>query len=102
MLNFGFVMYQNRLVHVIMGFKHYVSCIMRIEAPRGHSDTSVNSGYVPDGLIDPCLPFVPPISQYRDMYKSLTYIDVSVKARYANEDVQLADYVCAKEILFSS
>ena len=41
--NFGFVMYQKWLVHVIMVFKHYVSCIMRIEAPRGHSDTSVNS-----------------------------------------------------------
>ena len=34
-------MYQNQIIHVIIGFKHDVSCIVRSEALRGHSDTSV-------------------------------------------------------------
>ena len=41
--NFGFVMYQNQIIHVIIGFKHAVSCNVRSEALRGHSDTSVHS-----------------------------------------------------------
>ena len=35
-------MYQNQINHVIIGFKHDVSCIVRSEALRGHSDTSVH------------------------------------------------------------
>ena len=41
--NFGFVMYQNQIIHVIIRYKHDVSCIVRSEALRGHSDTSVHS-----------------------------------------------------------
>ena len=41
--NFSVVMYQNQIIHVIIGFKHYVPCIARSEALRGHSDTSVHS-----------------------------------------------------------
>ena len=35
-------MYQNQIIHVIIGFKHDVSCIVRSEARRGHSDTSMH------------------------------------------------------------
>ena len=38
----GFVMYQNELTHVIIGFKHNAPCIVRSEALRGHSHTSVH------------------------------------------------------------
>ena len=31
------------MIHVIIGFKHDVSCIVRSEALRGHSDTSMHS-----------------------------------------------------------
>ena len=37
--NFGFVMLQNCLIHVIMGFEHDVPCIVRLEALSGHPDT---------------------------------------------------------------
>ena len=40
--NFGFVMYQNQIIHVIIGFKHDVSCIVRSEARRGHEDQLVH------------------------------------------------------------
>ena len=43
LVNFGFIMYQNQIIHVIIGFKHDVSCIVRSEALRGHSDTSMHS-----------------------------------------------------------
>ena len=36
-------MYQNQIIHVINRFKHDVSCIVRSEALRGHSNTSVHS-----------------------------------------------------------
>ena len=36
-------MYQNQIIHVIIGFKYDISCIVRSEALRGHSDTSVHS-----------------------------------------------------------
>ena len=38
--DFGFVMYQNELIYVIIGFKHGVPCIARSKALRGHSHTS--------------------------------------------------------------
>ena len=41
--DFGIVMYQNELIHVIIEFKHDVPCIVRSEALRGHSDTSAHS-----------------------------------------------------------
>ena len=42
-VNFGFIMYQNQIIHVIIGFKHDASCTVRSEALRGHSDTSMHS-----------------------------------------------------------
>ena len=36
-------MYQNQIIHVIIGFKHDVSCIVRSEALRGHSNTLMHS-----------------------------------------------------------
>ena len=39
-------MYQNQIIHVIIGFKHDVSCIVRSKALRGHSDTSVHSARI--------------------------------------------------------
>ena len=41
--NFGFVMYHNHKIHVIIGFKHDGSCIVRSETLRDHSDKSVHS-----------------------------------------------------------
>ena len=38
---FGFVLYQIQLVAVILGFKFDVQCIVRTEALRGQSDTSL-------------------------------------------------------------
>ena len=35
-------MYQNQIIHVIIGFKHDVSCIVRSEARRGHEDQSMH------------------------------------------------------------
>ena len=35
-------MYQNQIIHVIIGFKHDVSCIVRSEARRDHEDQSVH------------------------------------------------------------
>ena len=35
-------MYQNQIINVIIGFKHAVSCIVRSEALRGNSDTSMH------------------------------------------------------------
>ena len=35
-------MYQNQIIHVITGFKHDVSCIVRSEARRGHEDQSMH------------------------------------------------------------
>ena len=35
-------MYQNQIIHVIIGFKHDVSCIVRSEARRGHDDQSMH------------------------------------------------------------
>ena len=40
--DFGVVMYQNELIHVIIGFKHDVPSIVRSEAPRGQAHTSVH------------------------------------------------------------
>ena len=40
---FGFVMYQKQIIHVIIGFKHDVSCIVRSEALKGHSRTNWSS-----------------------------------------------------------
>ena len=40
--NSVFVMYQNQIIHVTIRFKHDASCIVRSEALRGHSDTSVH------------------------------------------------------------
>ena len=43
LVNFCVIMYQNQIIHVIIGFKHDVSCNVRSEALRGHSDTSMHS-----------------------------------------------------------
>ena len=51
------------LFHVIIGFKHDVACIVRLEALRGHSDTSVHSALRASCTDYPRGPFVPPISQ---------------------------------------
>ena len=66
----GFVMYQNELTHVIIGFKHNAPCIVRSEALRGHSHTSVpkvlrqcTRRVAHRALTDPRGPYVPPISQ---------------------------------------
>ena len=40
--DFRFAMYQNESIYVIIGFKHDVACIVRLEALRSHSDTSVH------------------------------------------------------------
>ena len=48
-------MYQNESIHVIIGFKHDVACIVRSEALRGHSDTSVHA---PRALTDPRGPLI--------------------------------------------
>ena len=40
---FGFVVYENELIHVIIGFKHDIPRVVRSRALRGHSDTSVHS-----------------------------------------------------------
>ena len=52
-------MYQNEWMHAIIGFKHDVPCIVRSEARRGQSDTSVQDAL----LTDLRGPFVPLISQ---------------------------------------
>ena len=40
-LHSGFVMYQNQTIHVIIGFKHDVPCIVGPKEPSGHSNTSM-------------------------------------------------------------
>ena len=40
---FGFVMYQNQIIHAIIGFKYDVPCIARSEELRGHSHTAMHS-----------------------------------------------------------
>ena len=42
LLNFGFIMHQKQIIHVIIGFKHDVSCIVRSEAHRGHENQSMH------------------------------------------------------------
>ena len=42
LVNFGFIMNQNQIIHAIIGFKHDVSCISRSEALKGRSDTSMH------------------------------------------------------------
>ena len=54
-VNFGFIMYQNQIIHVIIGFL------------RDHSDVrQCTRRYAPRALTDPRGPFVPPISQLGD------------------------------------
>ena len=36
-------MYQNQIIHVIIGIKHDVSCIVRSVALKGQSDTNWSS-----------------------------------------------------------
>ena len=55
LVNFGFRMYQNQIIHVIIGFKHDVSGATRIR--------QCTRRYAPRALTDPRGPFVPPISQ---------------------------------------
>ena len=46
------------IIHVIIGFRHDLSCNVRSEAVRGPSNTSVH-----ESLTDPRSPFVSPTSQ---------------------------------------
>ena len=64
---FGFAMHQNELIHVTIGFKHGVPCIVRSEArrgPLGHfSALGATPCFTPHVLTDPRGPFEPSISQ---------------------------------------
>ena len=63
LVNFGFIMYQNQIIHVIIGFKHDVSCIVRSEALRGQTGTSMHSAPRASCIDWSSCPLGPPISQ---------------------------------------
>ena len=61
--NFSFIIYQNKIIQVIIGFKNDVPCIVRSEALRATWICECTLHYTRLALTDPCVPFVPPISQ---------------------------------------
>ena len=56
--NFGFVKYYNHLIHVMIGFKHDVPCIGRLEALRATQIRQSTQRYAPCALTDSCGPSV--------------------------------------------